>query len=62
VLDAYVQSPLGRKRWFLHERGGAPIEGEQTEMSFLQQQFLIRAYNEHGQSKSDLPASARRHL
>jgi hypothetical protein len=62
VLDAYVQSSLGRKRWFLHNRGGAAIEDDQDEMSFLQQQFLMRAYKEYGQTKENMPASARKHL
>jgi hypothetical protein len=39
-----------------------PIADDQTEMSFLQQQFLVLAYKEHGRNKSDLPASARKHL
>jgi len=60
VLEAYVKSRPGRKRYFLHNRGGVSLVSDQTEMSFLQQQFIIMAENEYGMDKSDLPASARR--
>ena len=62
MLHAYVNSQLGRRRWFLHDRGNAPLVQSQSETSFLQQRFLVLAHNEYGQTKDDLPAKARRHL
>jgi len=57
-----VSSRHGRKRWILHERGNTPIVDTQQGMSYLQKQFLLLAYDEYGQDKSDVPASAQRHL
>ncbi len=62
MLHAYVKSSLGRKRYFLHERGGTPLAPRQQDLSYLQQQFLVIAYDHYGHDKSDLPASARKHL
>lgn len=62
MLHAYVQSHIGRKRWFLHKRGGVSLVSDQSDASFLQQQFLVLAFNEYGQTKDNLPRSAKRHL
>lgn len=61
-MHAYVKSERGRRRWFLHDRGGAPIVDTQRGMSYLQQKFIIVAQNEYGQDKSDLPSDAKKHL
>lgn len=61
-MHAYVESRLGKRRWFLHKRGGTPIVETQQDMSFLQKRFLELAYDEYGQTKSNLPPEARKHL
>lgn len=53
---------MGRERWFLHDRGGAPLVQSQQNLSFLQKQFLIQAQNHYGQDKSDLPPEVRRQM
>jgi hypothetical protein len=62
VLHAYVESDLGKRRWFLHKRGNAPLVTSQHEMSYLQQQFLVLAHNEYGPDRSQLPRQAQQQL
>jgi len=62
VLHAYVKSRLGRRRWFVHNRGEAGTLRHTEDLSFLQQQFLALGAQEYGQTKEDLPSAAKRHL
>jgi len=62
VLHAYVQSRVGRRRWFLHDNANVPIAHQQENLSFIQQRFLLLAHEQYGTSKDDLPPEARKHL
>jgi len=58
VLHAYVKSPIGRRRWFVHNRGEAGPLRHQENLSFLQQRFLVLAAEEYGPDRSDMPSQA----
>jgi len=57
-----VKSRLGRRRWFVHNRGESGTLRHTKDLSFLQQQFLALAAQEYGQSEEDMPSEARKHI
>lgn len=46
----------------MHENARTGPLQQADELSFLQERFLMLAYDEYGQDRSDLPPEARHHV